>query len=68
MDFDSYLERMKEKGLKEVAESQEELAGDETGLESENDTVSESVSTTSEILSDFNWESLDLLIFVVAIL
>ena len=67
MDFDSYLERMKEKGLKEVAESQEELAGDETGLESENDTVSESVSTTSEILSDFNWESLDLLIFVVAI-
>ena len=30
MDFDSYLERMKEKGLKEVAESQEELGGDET--------------------------------------
>ena len=67
MDFDSYLERMKEKGLKEVAESKEELASDEMGLESENDTGSESVSTTSEILSDFNWESLDFLVILVAI-
>ena len=55
MDFDSYLERMKEKGLKEVVDFQEDLASEETSSGLENDTFTEPVDTSSELLSYF-WE------------